>query len=193
MPHRKNAKADVGSAKRYSDTHDMDNIYLSEEGWVYRHFKNSEKTLWWDEILVAGQVKPGMSIGGQTNDPVVETNPSKLGTEATDDITFQTGDSEYDYRYSDHQGAPEKVVVGDKTDFEQTSWEAINVLAADEDDVSSQIPTGWTGVSSPEDILEEEPPYPGEDYVSENEYTIEPLDKSVPPPVVKGTFESDAP
>ena len=64
MPHRKNAKGDIGGLKRFSDTYDMDNVYLSEEGWIYRHFKNAERTLWWDEILVAGQVKPGMEIHG---------------------------------------------------------------------------------------------------------------------------------
>ena len=70
MPHRINAKADIGSLERFSDTYDMDNVYLSEEGWVYRHFKNSDRTKWWDEILVAGQVKPGMEISGVSNNPV---------------------------------------------------------------------------------------------------------------------------
>ena len=59
MPHRKNAKGDLGTTKVASDSYDADNIYLSEEGWVYRHYKKSDKSLWWDEILVAGQVKPG--------------------------------------------------------------------------------------------------------------------------------------
>ena len=49
-------KSDIGNAKKWSDTYDADNIYLSEEGWVYRHFKNTDRTLWWDEIIVAGQV-----------------------------------------------------------------------------------------------------------------------------------------
>ena len=50
----------------------IDNIYLSEEGWVYRHFKNTERTLWWDEILVAGQVKPNMTIHTPVPPPQAE-------------------------------------------------------------------------------------------------------------------------
>ena len=114
MPHRKNAKGDIGTAKKFSDSYDMDNIYLTEEGWVYRHFKNTDRTLWWDEIIVAGQVKPDMSIHGVSNGPGVEqgtgrgvaevvlTNPLKLGT-ATEP-SFQQGDGVFDYRYSNHVG-----------------------------------------------------------------------------------------
>ena len=67
MPHRVNTKGDIGTAKNASDSYDADNIYLSEEGWVYRHFKNSAKTQWWDEIIVAGQVKDGVDIHGVAN------------------------------------------------------------------------------------------------------------------------------
>lgn len=114
MPHRKNAKGDIGTAKKFSDSYDMDNIYLTEEGWVYRHFKNTERTLWWDEIIVAGQVKPDMSIHGVSNGPGVEqgsgrgvaevvlTNPLKLGTVTVP--SFQQGDGVFDYRYSNHVG-----------------------------------------------------------------------------------------
>ena len=114
MPHRKNAKGDIGTAKKFSDSYDMDNIYLAEEGWVYRHFKNTERTLWWDEIIVAGQVKPDMSIHGVSNGPGVEqgsgrgvsevilTNPLKLGTSTVP--SFQQGDGVFDYRYSNHVG-----------------------------------------------------------------------------------------
>ena len=114
MPHRKNAKGDIGTAKKFSDSYDMDNIYLTEEGWVYRHFKNTDRTLWWDEIIVAGQVKPDMSIHGVSNGPGVEqgtgrgvaevvlTNPLKLGTVTVP--SFQQGDGVFDYRYSNHVG-----------------------------------------------------------------------------------------
>ena len=114
MPHRKNTKSDIGTAKKFSDSYDMDNIYLTEEGWVYRHFKNTKRTLWWDEIIVAGQVKPDMSVHGVSNGPgvvegtgrgvkeVILTNPSKLGTVTTP--SFQQGDGVFDYRYSNHVG-----------------------------------------------------------------------------------------
>ena len=201
MPHRKNAKGDIGSLKRFSDTYDMDNVYLSEEGWVYRHFKNSERTLWWDEILVAGQVKPGMEIHGVNNNPVVPTNPYKLGTAwngtdaALDDDTkflrFEDGDGEPDYRYSNHERADDKVTtydadkpLYDRVDFEETAWESINVddsgttggngpaeyLNPD----GSQVPNGWTGVSSPKDESFTEPSYPGEKYQSINHYSVAP-------------------
>ena len=116
MPHRVNSKGDIGTAKKFSDSYDMDNIYLSEEGWVYRHFKNAERTLWWDEIIVAGQVHPGHKIHNVDNGPgldpeasnspgsntgVLLTNPLKLGTTA--DPGFQEGDGVFDYRYSDHR------------------------------------------------------------------------------------------
>ena len=167
MPHRKNAKGDIGTAKKWSDTYDADNIYLSEEGWVYRHFKNTDRTLWWDEILVAGQVKPKMQIhgvdngdsilgdaGGVYNDGVLLTNPYKLGTVA--DVNFQIGDSVQGYRYSDHvYRTPEdtlatmdKVVIEKNetqsgTGFDQIAWESINVSNPVEGDISTQIPAGW--------------------------------------------------
>lgn len=34
---------------------DRDNVYFSDQGWAYRHFKNAARTEYWDEILVAGQ------------------------------------------------------------------------------------------------------------------------------------------
>lgn len=166
MPHRKNAKGDIGNAKKWSDSYDADNIYLSEEGWVYRHFKNTDRTLWWDEIIVAGQVKPDMSIHGVSNgegydsvkadynDGVLLTNPYKLGTIA--DVAFQIGDSVNDYRYSDHVwrdsdggiNIMDKVVIEKNetqsgTGFDQIAWESINVEGAVEGDISTQIPAGW--------------------------------------------------
>ena len=182
MPHRKNAKGDIGNAKKWSDTYDADNIYLSEEGWVYRHFKNTDRTLWWDEIIVAGQVKPSMSIhgvdngdsilgaaGGTYNDGVLMTNPYKLGTVA--DVNFQTGDGVNDYRYSDHayRDSSDSIQIMDKiviekndtysgTGFDQIAWESINVDSPEAGDISTQIPAGWDkedtlqGVSKPHNL-----------------------------------------
>ena len=220
MPHRINAKADIGSLKRFSDTYDMDNVYLSEEGWVYRHFKNSERTLWWDEILVAGQVKPGMKIHGVNNNPVVPTNPYKLGTAGDPDdgaadvdaptyLSFEHGDGYPDYRYSDHERAPDKIIESDNSDFAQTSWESINVESPVEGDLSTQIPQGWNGTSDESAEIDpvtgvreyqDQPPYPGEDYQNINHYPVEnpdyvPLEKlyttpMTTPAVQPGVFES---
>ena len=126
MPHRVSYKKDLGNAHKFSDSYDIDNIYLSEEGWVYRHFKNSERTLWWDEIIVAGQVNPDQVIHGVPNNDVVPTNPLKLGTAIPSE--FQEGDKYFDYRYSDHEGAPDKIVIGpeDKPNkHNQIPWKAI--------------------------------------------------------------------
>ncbi len=58
-PHRSNRKGDLGNYRPVSSAADIDNIFLTEEGWVYRHFKGNPrdpKTRYWDEIIVSGQV-----------------------------------------------------------------------------------------------------------------------------------------
>ena len=220
MPHRKNAKSDIGTAKSFSDTYDADNIYLSEEGWVYRHFKNTERTLWWDEILVAGQVKPGMSIhgvsngdsilgaaGSVSNSGVMMTNPYKLGT--VGDANFQedtvNGDGVNDYRYSDHMYQDvdgtikklDKVVVAktstdSKTGYDQIAWTSLNIPLPTEGDLSTQIPLGWTDVSTPADSqFGAEPPYPNDTYQSVN-YNTEAPDSmpGIPPQIIVGKFDT---
>ena len=189
MPHRKNAKGDIGSLKRFSDTYDMDNVYLSEEGWVYRHYKNSEKTLWWDEILVAGQVKPGMEIHAVSNNPVSPTNPYKLGTDTAP--AMETGDGNVDIDYSDHERAADKITEFDddagtdklynRTDFQETAWSSINVedpeyLNPD----GSQVPLGWAGVSSPKDSQDPPRANTGEDFQAINNYNLQPDNQKGP-------------
>ena len=198
MPHRISQKRDIGNAKVASDSYDIDNIYLSEEGWVYRHFKNSEKTLWWDEIIVAGQVKPGMEIHGVTNDEVVETNPLKLGTQGA--VPFETGDEVQDIEYAGQPGhSPdyENVVVA----LEDKVYEPGNSYRVY--DTVQGVPEGWTGVSDPSNVegypdepAKMSPTYPGEDFQSVNEYTIpvvplpEPFGGKDPQEVIVGQFES---
>ena len=215
MPHRKNAKGDIGTLKTFSSTYDMDNVYLSEEGWVYRHFKNTERTLWWDEILIAGQVKPTMSIHGVPNTPVCETNPVKLGTVA--DPVFEVGDGYNDYRYSDHAfrvynsetpagvekiDTLEKHVVGtDPKDdgFDQIPWIAINVSGEVDGQPPTQIPAGWNqtdtieGWTDPSDPTSDEPPYPGDSTQGVTEYTIHRTTPApIPPEILVGEYESGA-
>ena len=58
-PHRSNRKGDLGNYRPESSAADIDNIFFTEEGWVYRHFKGDPrdpKTRFWDEIIVAGEV-----------------------------------------------------------------------------------------------------------------------------------------
>ena len=115
MPQRKNSKGDIGTSKIASDSYDTDNIYLTEEGWVYRHYKTSDKTKWWDEIIVAGQVVPGGD-----NDPVEETNLPKLGTVESPEFesSVVTTDGFDDIDYSDHEpSSTKKVTTGGGTAY----------------------------------------------------------------------------
>ena len=93
MPQRINIVGDLGTTKIASDSYDADNVYLTEEGWVYRHFKSTDGSRYWDEILVAGEVPSG--------DSPEATNPPKLGTVAAP--TYEVGDGEFDINYAEHQ------------------------------------------------------------------------------------------
>ena len=93
MPQKSNIVGDLGTTKLASDSYDIDNIYLTEEGWVYRHFKSTDNSRWWDEIIVAGEVPAG--------DGPQATNPPKLGTVASP--PYETGDGSFDWEYSSHQ------------------------------------------------------------------------------------------
>ena len=59
MPQRVNSKSDIGTSKIASDSYDTNNIFLTDQGWVYRHWKGNPADVdarYWDEILVAGEV-----------------------------------------------------------------------------------------------------------------------------------------
>ena len=48
--------ADESKPKWLSDDNkvaDKQNCFATNEGWVLRHYKNSDKTEWWDEVLVS--------------------------------------------------------------------------------------------------------------------------------------------
>jgi len=77
MPKRSNRKGDLGYTLPISDAVDQDNVFFTEEGWVYRHFKgdpNAPGTRYWDEIIVAGQV---VDLDGENAPaiPTVSNNP----------------------------------------------------------------------------------------------------------------------
>jgi hypothetical protein len=54
MPSKANWKGDVGSATGFSNVNDLDNIYLSDRGWAYRHYNSADLADYWDEVLVTG-------------------------------------------------------------------------------------------------------------------------------------------
>lgn len=60
MPRRSNAQADLSALMDSSNVYDKDNVYLSDQGWAYRHFKGDGSS-YYDEILVAGEVPVGDS------------------------------------------------------------------------------------------------------------------------------------
>jgi hypothetical protein len=71
-----------------SDSYDKDNVFLTDEGWVYRHFKKADKSEFWDEIIVAGEV----DTGDIANDPVGSINDATPA--------FENGDNTQDIEYS---------------------------------------------------------------------------------------------
>ena len=79
---------DLRGLKDASDSYDKDNVFLTDEGWVYRHFKKADKSQYWDEIIVAGEV----DASDIANDPVGNINDAAP--------TFETGDGDQDIEYS---------------------------------------------------------------------------------------------
>lgn len=76
MPRRSNKESDLSAVLDNNPVLDMDNVYLSDQGWAYRHYKGNGQ--YWDEILVAGEVPSG------------DTPVSVFGAASP---TFETGDS----------------------------------------------------------------------------------------------------
>ena len=71
-----------------SDSYDIDNVFLTDEGWVYRHYKNTAKTQFWDEIIVAGEVDASDAANAPV-DNIADAAPN-----------FETGDGIQDVEYS---------------------------------------------------------------------------------------------
>lgn len=134
MPQEKNKIADIGTSKIASDSYDVDNIYLTDEGWVYRHFKSTDGSRYWDEIIVAGEVPSG--------DSPQATNPPKLGT--VENPPFETGDGAKDYEYSSHIDS----ATGDVIDKIETEGggngvgDGVTEPVTDIGDLSGTAPTG---------------------------------------------------
>lgn len=76
MPTRANKASDLAAVTNTNPVLDMDNVYLSDRGWTLRHYKREDKSLFWDEVLVAGEVP-----ASDSPDPFGDATP-----------TFETGD-----------------------------------------------------------------------------------------------------
>ena len=76
MPSRANKAADLTALTASNPVFDLDNVYLSDRGWAYRHYKTEDKSEFWDELLVAGNV-------------AASDTPDAFGAATP---TFETGD-----------------------------------------------------------------------------------------------------
>ena len=95
MPQNSNASSDTGWLKNISDVADKDNVYLSDRGWVYRHYKNNARTEFWDEVIVAGEVpstdspaafgaaSPTFLTGDGTQGPLPDLTSVSIGGDLT--------------------------------------------------------------------------------------------------------------
>ena len=97
MPSRKNKDSEIGSYISKSDSRDIDNIFLTEQGWVYRHYKNDAMTRYYDEVLVAGEV-PSMT-SGVNNAPINAFDEDEMSV-----VWEAGGDSVPDVMYSPQWG-----------------------------------------------------------------------------------------
>ena len=122
MPQRVNSLSDIGTAKVSSDSYDVDNIFLTDQGWVYRHWKSDPKDAtvtpkrYWDEIIVAGQVDIA------TNAPVTETLyvPGPGNAPYLEAIAnLEVGDGNFDVEYSVEGGASPAVGTARYTTYAQ--------------------------------------------------------------------------
>ena len=67
----------TGNYPDKSDAADKDNIFLTDQGWVYRHYKSLDKSEFWDEIIWAGYVDSALSYNDPV-DPINDDNPTFL-------------------------------------------------------------------------------------------------------------------
>ena len=84
----------IGNYKAKSDVADLDNIYLSDQGWVYRHFKPraDDAEAYWDEIIWAGDVS-GPGPANDATPTLVPATPEAndpVGIFGAESQTFQS-------------------------------------------------------------------------------------------------------
>ena len=137
MPSRANAESDLSGLTATNPVFDLDNVYLSDRGWAYRHYKREDKSLFWDEVLVAGEVadsdspdafgaaSPTFEGGGGaqapalTIAPAVITAPAEVeggsaGNTFSIEIDAAVSDATYAWTLVDETGA--SITAGAGTD-----------------------------------------------------------------------------
>lgn len=95
MPQRENSKSDLGNTKRASDSYDVNNCFLTEQGWFYRHFKGDPtdpNVRYWDEIIIAGTADGEQAIPYSTETSegslLVTTPGYEDGPDTKFDVTY---------------------------------------------------------------------------------------------------------
>jgi len=84
----------IGNYVAKSDVADLDNVYLSDQGWVYRHFKPraDDPEAYWDEIIWAGDVS-GPGPANDATPTLVPATPEAndpVGIFGAESQTFQS-------------------------------------------------------------------------------------------------------
>lgn len=124
----------VGNYPAKSDCADKDNIYLSDEGWVYRHYKSLDKSKYWDEVIWAGAV----------TDPPAENEPINAFPHTSVVYPSRGGGS---YLPGQLGTADPDFLVGDGVQFvsgpyptASTTIKEISINAAENGDTATAIP-----------------------------------------------------
>jgi hypothetical protein len=73
----------IGAYKEKDVAADIDNIFLSNQGWCYRHYKEELKGKWWDEIIIAGD--------GRSFDSPGDPNPGFERADGIKDFEYKLG------------------------------------------------------------------------------------------------------
>ena len=102
MPTRANKASDLAAVTNSNPVLDMDNVYLSDRGWALRHYKREDKSLYWDEILVAGEVPasdtpsvfgaatPTFEVGDGVQPPLLTIAPASIAAFADPVVSTAT-------------------------------------------------------------------------------------------------------
>lgn len=125
MPKRFNSKSDIGTSKVASDSYDNNNIFLTDQGWVYRHFKGNpadDNVRYWDEILVAGAVDATANTafetlydgtgGGSVKYPAASSGPGGGGV-GYEPNNSGFPDGIFDVQYAKHLTGDDETSVND--------------------------------------------------------------------------------
>lgn len=132
MPTRDNASSDLSGFTSGNPVYDIDNVYLSDQGWAYRHYKDETGTEYWDEVIVAGEVP-----AGDSPDPFGAASP-----------TFEIGDGSQAERFTigpSWIGGPDYTHVdGDKYNVNELLAVTVAVNSEDYPDITAIDNITWT-------------------------------------------------